>query len=169
MFRPVALAAMVLVSSAAVAANTPRVSLDGYGSFRIGMTEREAAQASGHQLVRVEPESEEPGCFYASAPQLPEGVSLMFRAGLLARVDVFEPEVATISGAKIGTSERQLGQLYGRRLDKQPHKYDWPVGHYFTLLSSDSSRGVRFETNGTHVRAYYAGTAEAIELAEGCQ
>jgi hypothetical protein len=169
MFRHVATAAMFLGSFTAAAADKLRVSMNGYGLFRIGMSERQAAQASGHQLVRLYPGNEQRGCFYVSAPQLPEGVSLMFRAGHLARVDIFEPEVATISGAKIGTSERQLDRMYGRRLDQKPHKYDWPVGHYFTLLSSDRSLGIRFETDGTHVTGYYAGTAAAIELAEGCQ
>ena len=169
MFRRVALVIILLGSSVPAAAETPRVSMDRYGVFRVGMSELEAARIAGHQLVRDDRDGGETECFYASSPQLPEGVNLMFLDGRLARIDVSEPEVATLFGTKIGTTERQLKQMYGHRLSQEPHKYDWPIGHYFTLLSSDGSRGVRFETDGVRVTGYYAGTAEAIHLAEGCQ
>ena len=169
MVRTVTLVVLLLWSSLPVVAQTPRVSMNGFGVFRIGMTQHEATQASGTQLVRDELDGGETECFYLSSPQHPEGVNLMFLDGHLARIDVFEPDVATLSGAKIGTTERQLNRIYGSRLSQEPHKYDWPNGHYFTLLSSEGTRGVRFETDGVRVTGYYAGTEEAIHLSEGCQ
>ena len=169
MCRHIAFIAALLVSSSAIATEAPRVSLDGFGVFRIGMSEHEVNRVSGSVLTRLNPDVEQGTCFYASVTPVPDGVDLMFLDGHLSRVDIFKPGIATVSGARIGTTERQLKSMYARRLNQQPHKYDWPVGHYLTLISSDRTRGLRFETDGSQVTAYYVGTKEAIQLAEGCQ
>lgn len=133
------------------------------------MSEPEVSTATKSPVRHLAPGAEEDGCFYASVSSLPEGMSLMFLDGRLARIDVSEPGIRTSSGAGIGTAERALKKLYGSRLQQRPHAYDGPTGHYLTLLSADGTLGIRFETDGTEVRGYYTGTAEAVQLIEGCQ
>ena len=169
MCKYVALVVLALAVSCVFAAEAPRVELGKFGVLRIGMTERQVAQATNSAPKHLYPEGEEEGCFYASVSGLPKGVSLMFLDRRLARVDVSEPGVRTRSGVGLGTAEAEVKRIYRSRLRQQPHAYDGPTGHYLTLLSSDGSLGMRFETDGVRVTNYYSGTAEAIQLKEGCQ
>ena len=169
MWKRFAFVAALSASQGVGAAEPLRVSFDALGALRIGMSEREVARASRGPLVHLAPEAEEAGCFYAAARGMPGGASLMFVEGRLARIDVVEPGVRTVSGAGVGTSEARLRRLYGARLMQTPHPYTSPEGHYLPLVSADGTRGMRFETDGANVTGYYAGTAEAIQYIEGCQ
>lgn len=164
-----ALAVAGMVISSAVAGETPLVELGSFGPLRVGMSELQASRAARSSVIHNFPEAEEYGCFYATVKELPEGTSLMFLDGRLARIDVREPGVHTRSGAGVGTPEVVLKKIYGSRLEQKPHAYDGPIGHYLTLMSANGNLGIRFETDGTRVGAYYTGTTEAIQLKEGCQ
>lgn len=94
---------------------------------------------------------------------------LMIDDGRLARIDVYDPGPATVSGAHVGMPVPALRQLYRGRLDQAPHAYAAPEGHYLTLWAADRAHAVRFETNGEVVTSFFAGTAESVRLSEGCQ
>lgn len=162
-------AAVLALASASLGAELPRLRLGAIGELRVGMSESEVARSAGEAVGHLYPDTEENGCFYGAVRGLPSGTSLMFLDGRLARIDVSEAGVRTVSGAGIGTSERALGRMYGQRLIREPHAYDAPIGHYLTLMSSDGALGLRFETDGSQVTTYYTGTADAIRLKEGCQ
>ncbi|TAA26828.1 MULTISPECIES: hypothetical protein [Pseudoxanthomonas] len=87
----------------------------------------------------------------------------------LARIDVSRPGVRTVSGASVGMSEDALKRLYHGRLTQQPHAYVEPDGLYLTLRSRGGEYGIRFETDGSVVTGFYAGTGTAIQYIEGCQ
>jgi hypothetical protein len=89
--------------------------------------------------------------------------------GRLARIDVDTAAVATISGAHVGSTEAEVRALYPGQVITTPHFYTGPEGHYLVLTAPDGQRGIRFETDGQRVVRWYAGTAEAIQLVEGCQ
>jgi len=169
MFKLIALAIAITAVGSALATSPQRVAFTSIGKARIGMSERALSHALGAPLVHIAPEEEEEGCYYASGHGLPKGVNLMMLNDRLARFDVTEPGVSTISGAGVGTSESELKGLYGGKLVQEPHAYTGPQGHYMTLRSVDGQYGVRFETDGLRVTGYYAGTAEAIQYIEGCQ
>lgn len=169
MSKIIAAIVLVVVSGTVLAAGSDRVGFSSLGKARIGLGEADLARAIGTPLIHADPEAEEEGCYYASARGLPRGVGLMILDGRLARIDVFEPRVKTISGAEVGTSELDLKRLYGARLIRDPHAYTGPEGHYLTLHSSTGRYSLRFETDGNTVTGYYAGTAEAIQYIEGCQ
>lgn len=146
----------------------PRVSFTSIGNARIGMDEKALARALGAPLVHADPNMEEAGCYYAVGHGLPASVILMMLEGRLARIDVGEPGVTTVSGVGVGTLEADAKRIYGARIVQSPHAYDEPDGHYLTLLSPDRATGIRFETDGTVVTRFYAGSAEAIRYIEGC-
>ena len=169
MLKFIALATMVTAMGSALASSPLQVAFTSLGKARIGMNEQALVRALGAPLTHVAPEAEEEGCYYASGRGLPKGASLMMLNDRLARVDVTEPGIRTISGAGVGTSESELKRLYGGKLAQEPHAYIGPEGHYLTLRSTDGRYGVRFETDGQLVTGFYAGTAEAIQYIEGCQ
>lgn len=161
--------ALFLAPLVTIAADVARVEFGAFGVLRVGMTEQQAASATGSKLVHTDPpEVEEKSCFYGTFSYLPQGVSLMFIDGHLARIDVFKSGVLTRSGAQVGMPEQKLNQLYGPQLRQEPHFYTGPEGRYFTLLSSDGTQGIRFETDGARVTGFYTGTAAAIQYVEGC-
>lgn len=169
MFKVMTLAALLSAVGPVLATEPQRVAFTSIGKARIGMSERTLVRALGAPLTHVAAEVEEEGCYYASGRDLPQGVGLMMIDGRLARIDVSEAGVPTMSGTEVGTSEAKLKQLYGTRLIQQPHAYTGPEGHYLTVQSDDGRYGIRFETDGALVTRFYAGTASAIQYIEGCQ
>lgn len=169
MWKYITSVAFVTASSLAIASGTPRIGFGAYGNLHVGMSEQAIAQVTGEPVRHLAPELEEEKCFYGSVPGLPDGMSLMFLDGHLARIDVFDPGTRMWSGAEVGMSESSLKRLYDAKLEQTPHAYAGPEGHYFTLLSADQTMGIRFETDGAEITGYYSGTAEAIQYIEGCQ
>lgn len=144
-----------------MAAGEYPLSLTGYGPAHLGMTIGELEQALQTRLNTQEPELE--GCTYAE-PQ--EGMALMLQDGRLVRIDVLKPDIRTLSGATVGSSEAEIKALYPERLKKSPHVYG--AGSYFTLQSEDGRYGLRFETQDGKVTSFYVGLMQAVRLAEGC-
>ena len=92
----------------------------------------------------------------------------MLLHGRVARIDVNERGIFTLSGAAVGDAQGSVLRRYGRRLDVSPHAYGVEDSKYLTMFSSDRRQGIRFETDGERVTGYYVGTAEAVQLIEGC-
>jgi hypothetical protein len=168
----------LLVVALACAQSPPRISVDGRGPARIGMTESELSDALGVRVVDPDPGLYDGDCRYVYAKPQPAGtgasamasddVGYMLIQDRLARIDVDAASEATLSGARVGMAESALRALYPGRLAEQPHHYGEPGDHYLTLHSSDGRRGIRFETQAGVVTRFYAGTAEAIQYVEGC-
>jgi hypothetical protein len=91
---------------------------------------------------------------------------LMIIDGRVARIELLGA-LHTFSGVRIGDSEQSLQQLYGERLDTQPHKYD-EKGRTLTYRSVDGAYGLRFETSSGKVTAIQAGPWEHLNYVEGC-
>lgn len=145
----------------------PRMSMTGFGQVRIGMTEEALGRVVGKTILPPA-DQEEAACRYAFPDDL-EGVGYLLLHGRLARIDVDAPGVPTLSGVSVGASEAEVVSLYGDGIEVSNHFYLPPPAKYLTLLSTDRKHGIRFETDGTVVTRYYAGTAQAIQFVEGCQ
>jgi hypothetical protein len=142
------------------------VRLDGIGPVRVGMTLPELNKAL-HTSYSKPTDPDEQTCAYVELPHQP-GIGLMILNGFVARVDVDNTSTHTAEGIHNGDSEALALQVYGKRLEVEPHHYEPENGHYLTLLSNDRKHGIRFETEDGKIMRYYAGTTEAIALVEGC-
>ena len=156
------------IPSVATADDAYRISLNGYGPVKFGMTHVAAQRALGVKLIDEHPDPDYPHCTFLSPADGHPGVSFMLLRGHIARVDISERAVATLSGARVGDSKASVLSLYAGRILVTPHFYTAPDGSYLTLLSSDHKHGLRFETDADKVTTFYAGTKEAIEFVEGC-
>jgi hypothetical protein len=108
-------------------------------------------------------------CMYATADSLPSGVRVMVEQGKVARVEVVEGSLQTARGARIGDTEARVKRLYPNQVTVSPHKYT--DGHYLTVVptsSADSAYRIIFETDGSRVLRYRAGTRPQVEYVEGC-
>ena len=171
MFKiPATLVFTLLAASAAAdssGAEERRITFTSYGAARIGMARAELEQVLG-PVTDDYPGAGTEGCEYVTANHGYKGVSFMLVDQRLARIDVTNPEVMTLSGAHVGSSQATVMSLYPGRIRVTPHAYIAPDGSYLTLLSQDRKNGIRFETDHGKVTMYYAGTAAAIEYIEGC-
>lgn len=146
-----------------------RLSFHGLGQARIGMTRHELEAALGDRLSKDDATADASSCEMVHPLGGDDSLSYLLRDGRLARIDVDNDRTLTLSGIGLDATEAAVMATYRGRVTVTPHAYAGPEGKYLTLLSRDGSRGLRFETSGGKVTRFYAGTADAIQLIEGCQ
>ncbi|MFH7026842.1 MAG: hypothetical protein ACHBN1_15880 [Heteroscytonema crispum UTEX LB 1556] len=152
--------------------NQSKVTVNGIGPVRIGMTVPEATKAAGTKLVSLSgtPISNA-GCFYVKPQGAPRGVEMMLQDGRIARVDIMKnSRITTVKGAKIGDTEAQIKSLYPGQIQVTPHKYT-QGGHYLTLIPkdrADQNYRIVFETDGKRVTQFRSGKLPEVENVERC-
>lgn len=143
------------------------MNLRGVGPVRVEMTLPEASNVAGTPIV---PKGGDAECSIAAPQDGPAGLSFMVVKGRIARIDVTEGPVKTLSGAGVGDTEAQVQARYSGKLQSSPHKYV-QGGHYLTLVPSDAadaSLRLIFETDGTKVTRFRSGRQPEVSYIEGC-
>lgn len=148
-----------------------RVSLEGVGPVRVGMTLEEASAAAGQGISEVPGSGagiDPAACYYAVPDTGQPKVSFMVVDGAIARVDVEEGSGArTVSGIGVGAPEADVLATYGDRIVVEPHPYD-EGGNYLRYVPDDPTRSLIFETDGATVLRYRSGLAGPVSFIEGC-
>lgn len=132
------------------------------------MNRQALESALGSRLVSEDPDADSDTCEYMVPENGYDGIGFMLIENHLARIDVSNPSVFTVSGAHVGSTKESVLAIYGERVVVSPHAYTGPEGQYLTMLSPDKRHGIRFETDEGKVSVFYTGTAEAIQYIEGC-
>ena len=139
---------------------------NGVGSAKIGMTLAQLSAVLHEDLSRQTDKGE--NCTFVFQSQH-SNIGLMIVGGKFVRTEIDQPGVYTAEGIQIGDTEERVKKVYGSRVKVEPHAYDGPEWHYLTVRSPNGRYGIRFETDGTKVVMFYAGTYKAIQYIEGCQ
>lgn len=163
----VLLAPLVLALSFACAPSRDRVSVDGHRGVRIGMTVDEASVAYGATLSPAVQAGPTEACFFVFPEGRVDAVSFMIVDGKVARVDIAQPDVLTLTGVGVGSTEAEVMQAYDGKAVLTPHKYTGPEGHYLTV-EPDAGKAIVFETDGMRVLRYRAGAKPQVLWVEGC-
>jgi len=157
-----------------------KVSLNGIGDIRVGMNLPEAAMATSSKLYVAYAGSD--SCYYLQTEGKLKDVSFMvtkdevksrqqyITSDTIARIDINNPQVKTISGAKIGDSEAKIKSMYGNKIKVSPHEYN-PKGHYLTYIpedKEDKNYRLIFETDGKVVTTYRVGKLPEVSWIERC-
>ena len=113
------------MSAAPAAAQSPawRLTPDGYGPARIGMTR---AQVSAVLSIRLEGEAidDANACIEMGAAQGYRGIYFMFEEGRLSRISATAPSRATTPrGIGIGATAAQVRRAYGPAIRAETHTY----------------------------------------------
>lgn len=170
---------------------TAKLSTNGLGPIKIGMTVKEASDAAGVPLVALNggvPDLKA-SCFYVKPKSGPEGLDFMLSQGRIVRIDLKNTvsqevngrpvnrdvtaevsQITTSSGAKIGDTEAQLKAIYPTQLEVTGHKYA-PGGHYLTFVPQDvQDQNFRliFETDGKRVVYIRSGRLPEVQWVERC-
>lgn len=138
----------------------------GVGPLSVGMRLSRASAAIGRDLVLGDTIG---GCGYVvDVPEL-HGVHLMVVQGRIVRYEVSDPEIPTAEGARVGHREARIRELYGDRMEAEPHAY---VDGEYLVVSSEATRDARhflvFETDGGVVTTYRGGRVPEVRWIEGC-
>jgi hypothetical protein len=159
-------AAACAFAAGAPAAASWCLGLGSLGPVRTGMTADEVlALADWPGQERKQAAGE---CWYLKYQGQGADFDLMIIKGRVVRIELKGASTLhTLGGAHLGSSEAALRELYGKRLEVQPHKYD-PDGHTLTFQSSDGEYGLRFETSHGKVTAIQSGPWEHLNYVEGC-
>lgn len=146
-----------------------RLTSDGLGPIKIGMTLDEAEKASHKKFSLRDPQSgmpEDESCFYTNLNDI-DSVSFMISYNKIVRININSGHIMTDLGAHIGLTEEELQIIYQDKLSKEKHKYI-EKGHYLTLHFPKEERAIRFETDGKKVMRIYAGQEKEVEYTEDC-
>lgn len=156
------------VAGVASAAGAWCLGLGSLGPVRAGMTVDQVVRLADFSGMERKHVAE--GCWYLAYRPGDKGAEfqLMIIDGRVVRIELVRASTLhTISGARIGSTEDELRDLYGAKLDVQPHKYD-EKGHTITYRSPDGALGLRFETSSGKVTAIQSGPWEHLNYVEGC-
>ena len=204
MIRPVALASIAALSLAACGAPEPvepkdaapvaetpavpeaatpgapvsaadKITAQGFGPLRIGMTRAEVEAALGadsnpNAVGGPDPES----CDMFHPARAPEGLLVMLENGRLTSVWLRDnTAIETDRALNIGDPAAEVKRVYGSAAIVSPHKYQEAPAEYVTVWSgpdrtSPAARGVKYEIGGDGKVAGIAGGGPSIEYVEGC-
>jgi hypothetical protein len=145
------------------------VSTQGIGGIRIGMTISQASRAAQMKLIAMDRNRRTACLYYRPASRL-SGISFMVTNGAISRIDITNPRIATLSGAKIGDSEKRIRSLYGSQLQTKSHTY-LDQGHYLIFAprnQQDRRNRILFETDGIKVLNWRVGRIKEVGWNEGC-
>lgn len=148
--------------------NQSKLSINGIGAVKIGMTVPQATKAAGTKLAGDRPNE---NCYYLKPQGEPKEIGFMVTKGRISRIDVRnKSKITTLAGAKVGDSEARIKSLYPKQIQVTPHKYV-PGGHYLTFTpknAADKNYRIVFETDGKRVTDFRSGKLPEVELVEGC-
>ncbi len=160
----VAAAALALTAGSASAALPERVTLDGIGGVRPGMS---AAEASRRWGIPVRPTGPR-GCQRAALRDGGRAAYAIFVGGRFAAA-IFRKAVATDTGIRIGSTLAQLRRAYGRRISSRPNKYTPGARDLFVRRTRSPRWELRFDLSPKgRVTVIAFGRSEIVRLVEGC-
>lgn len=169
--RIVALLALLLASAAYGADQTAylgwRVTAEGLGSLRLGMSVQDASTAFGRDITKPDISGvQSPQCssyvFGTSKPL--KGVRLLVAFGVVKRIDVWTPEILTEKNIRIGSTRAEVRLAYPS-LREFTGNYQDPEGS--VALSDRVTLRVVFD-HKNQVQRFWIGLSPEVNAVEGC-
>jgi hypothetical protein len=149
-------------------ARTARLTGDGWGTVRVGVTYAELARATGLPVVITsidDPDVEKAPCTYVQLVGA-DSFGLVGGEGKVRAVTFEKPGVLSKSGVGVGSTEQQVLAVYGSRAQRSPNEYS-PIQD--VVVAAGTGRVVRFEFDDQHrVGTMHGGETDFALLAEGC-
>ena len=156
------------------------LSFDGLGPVRVGMTVPEAETALGATLTAPRPDDGRgEDCWYTQRADLvDETITYMIAYGKIVRINVDNaaprknekaaPRVVSERGIHIGSSVADVMSAYGSALIVSPNPNGNDTDRFMLVLSEDGRHGLLFDIWDEKVDSFRNGTADAVQMPEGC-
>jgi hypothetical protein len=155
-----AVVALLAATSAAALSTRDRISHDGLGPVKLGMTERQIERSVKRAITLAS----SPGvdCAFATIAGKTQG---LFTGAKLRRIYIRTPRFATAKGIRVGSSERRVLAAYPHQLRRAPQKYRPQEDD---LVLRKGTRKIIFTLNNGSVEEISTGRIPEIDLVEGC-
>jgi len=150
-----------------------RLSVDGLGPVRIGMTLAEASAAAG-VTIRLYPEqSGGLDCTYAHPVNDSDEMAFMVVAGRIVRIDIGRlgpNRVRTLSGIGRDSTEADVLKTYPGQIRVEPHPYVRGAHNLVYVPGDPAFRqySMIFESVDGRVTAFRSGLTDPVSWTEGC-
>jgi hypothetical protein len=145
-----------------------RVSAEGIGPVRVGMSVAQAAAALGEYFAS----NNHVTCDYADWPGAPEGVHVVVDDDTVVAVWVSDGQVASEEQLKIGDRADMIEPRYPSVAADKRANPDWYYGRAFAVvipLPGDSSRRIVYEVADSVIRSFRAGRYRDVLDREPCR
>jgi hypothetical protein len=138
----------------------------GLDTVTFGLTVNQAERASGHDLIACGAVTD---CYRVTPDGAPAGISFVVDKGTIERVDIVgDSVITTLSGAGIGSTDDELDELFGDRLER----VDLGGGRTDVVFvpSDDNDRDFRvvFTTLDGEVESLRSGRVPLVLETEAC-
>lgn len=150
-----------------------RLSVDGLGPVRIGMTLDEAAAAAGLTIKLRPEESGGLDCTYAHPVNGSDEMAFMVVAGRIVRIDIGRTgpvRVRTLSGIGRDSTEADVMRTYAGHIQVEPHPYI-SGAHNLVYVPDDAAYAkyrMIFEAVDGRITNFRSGLADPVSWTEGC-
>jgi hypothetical protein len=156
------------------AADPLRLTWDGWGELRIGMTRREVVDALGEDSNPTAVGGPDPeACDQFRPERAPAGMLVMIEQGRLTRISLSDGSgVETEGGLSVGDSASAVRRHFDSRITAAPHKY-WPApAEYLTVWTVEppapNARGIVYEVGPENLVVHVHAGGPSIQYVEGC-
>lgn len=152
-----------------------KLTAQGYGPLRVGMTRAEIESALGPDANPNAVGGPDPAsCDMFRPAQAPEGLLVMVEQGVLTSVWLTRnAAVETDRALNIGDPAAEVKRVYGDAAEVTPHKYESAPSEYITVWSTPdrrgpNARGLTYEIGSDGRVESIAGGGPSIQYVEGC-
>ena len=152
-----------------------KLTAQGFGPLRIGMTRAEVEAALGPDANPEAVGGPDPdACDMFRPNRAPEGLLVMMENGVLTSVWISRnATLETDRALNVGDPAAEVKRVYGAAAEVTPHKYQDAPAEYVTVWSgsdhtSPAARGVKYEIGGDSRVSSIAGGGPSIQYVEGC-
>jgi hypothetical protein len=145
-----------------------KLAINGIGPIRIGMTVNEASRSAVLRLIKTLSDGRpQEHCAYFDPQGGPKGISFMVINGRIARVDISNERVTTVSGIKIGDPEAKILKLYPPQQIQVASNRRKTIT-YIPRDAEDRNYRLIFSINGSRVSRFRSGRLPEVEYMDGC-
>jgi hypothetical protein len=147
-----------------------KLTADGYGPLRIGMTRAEVEAALGPDSDREAAGGPDPeSCDMFRPARAPKGLIVMVEDDILTSVWATDADIETDRGLNVGDIAAEVRRVYGAAVQSSPHEYqDAPAEYLIVGAGGPSMNGVKYEVASDGRVASIAGGGPSIRYVEGC-
>jgi hypothetical protein len=154
-------------ASAAPVTNHSRLTQNGLGSMRLGMTVDQAQRRTGQRIQNNLFTPGDTSCGIAKLFPESLGVNMQTTKLRIWVINVSQPGITTRAGVEVGDSVSDLRRAYRSRLRSQPNKYTPKARDYWVALPRN--RKLVFYANPKkQVTQISSGRQPEIDFVEGC-
>ena len=152
-----------------------KLTAQGFGSLRIGMTLAQVEAAMGPDADPDAVGGPDPAsCDMFRPNRAPEGLLVMVQDGVLTSVWVSRnASLETDRALNVGDPASEVRRVYGATVMAEPHKYQAAPAEYLTVWSTadhagPAARGIKYEIGQDGRVQSIAAGGPSIQYVEGC-